>query len=245
MRLGVGAPWIWSDRMAEFYRETDGFVYELVAWHHRQERIGWKRLLAEEVSAGMDVICFGDGIGYDACEIGKIHPDARITSFEYPGHSSAFAQRMIEDLRLTNVTQTTEIPSRSFDAVICLDVLEHSPDPDIFVRDIADHLGPHGRAYVSEACSWVRPTHPTHLRSNLYYAGQILPLFEKHNLAYRGILRPPYSRIRIFEKDGARWPFWMPRLRHRLGGYKARCQFRWLYPQGTTDMAAFIASANA
>lgn len=245
VRLGVGAPWIWSDRMAEFYRETDGFIYELVTWHHRPDRIAWRQLLAKQFSPGMTVLCLGDGIGYDACEIGKMQPGVRVTSFEFPGHSSAFAQRMIEDLRLTNVEQTTELPSHGFDAVVCLDVFEHVPDPLNFVDIIASHVATGGRAYVSESCGLVKPTHPTHLQSNLQYAGRILPLFERHSLAFRGLLTTSYSGIRIFEKDGERWPLRAARLRHFVGGHKARYLFRRRYPQGTTDMATFVASARA
>jgi 2-polyprenyl-3-methyl-5-hydroxy-6-metoxy-1,4-benzoquinol methylase len=244
VRLGVGEPWVWSRRMEEFYHETDGFVYELLNWHHRPNRIRWRRQLAQEISPNADVLCVGDGLGYDACDIAKICPDARVTSFEYAGYSSVFARRMIEDLRLANITQTTEIPNRQFDVVISLDVLEHVPDPEMFVTDIAKRLRPHGIAYISEACLWVRPTHPTHLRSNLFYAGRILPLFEKHNLSYRGMLDQPLTRIRIFEKDGERHSWTIARLRHRLGGIRARYHFHRLYPRGTTDMAAFVASAN-
>jgi SAM-dependent methyltransferase len=225
VRLGVGVPWVWSNRMAEFYSETDGFVYELVRWHHSPDRIAWRVLLAEEVGDGADVLCLGDGIGYDACEIAKFRRDARVTSFEYPGHSSAFAQRMIEDLRLANVTQTSVLPNRHFDTVVCLDVLEHVPDPDTFVRNIADHLRPHGTAYVSEACGWVRPTKPTHLRSNLRFAGRILALFEKHGLAYRGSVKRQDTRIRIFEKGGERCPF-------------QSCEFGTTYPGKTPDISS-------
>jgi len=190
----------------------------------------------------MDVLCLGDGVGYDSCEIGRGQPDTRVSSFDYPGYSSAFAQRMIEDLRLSNVIQTTELPNQCFDALVCLDVLEHVPDPPTLVRDIANRLAPGAKAYISEAYGWVRPSNPTHLRSNLEYAGRTIRLFEKRGLGYQGTLDS--TRILVFQKGGRRALLPRHRFRYKMLGHTARYEFNQDYPEGTIDMAAFVASAK-
>jgi SAM-dependent methyltransferase len=193
VRLDVGPPWVYSDRMERFYTETDAFVIQLLAWHHQPSRMRWRDEIAKRINDtypdGARVLCLGDGIGVDSFHIARDCRHASITSFEFEGHSSRFAARRADDFpdirrRLRFVHGLQELGHGSFDVVVCLDVLEHVPDPLAIIRDIAGYLRPCGDVFLSEAFGGVDPLHPTHLLTNLQYAGHTIRLFRDTGFRY-------------------------------------------------------------
>jgi SAM-dependent methyltransferase len=71
------------------------------------------------------------------------------------------------------LTDPGEISAESFDAVVCLDVLEHVPDPPAFVRMIAGCLREGGRLIVHAPFYMIHPAYPTHLKANRRYSGRV------------------------------------------------------------------------
>jgi len=70
----------------------------------------------------------------------------------------------------------------SFDAIVCLDVLEHVPDPPQLVQKLANWLRPDGTLLVHAPFFYVAPSVGTHLRSNLRYSGDWRRLYAPHRL---------------------------------------------------------------
>ena len=192
LRLGVGAPWVFSSKMEDFYRESDAFVYALLVWHHGPERMRWRKEITARIARlapGGRVLCLGDGIGYDALQIALDCPGTEVTTFEFTGFSSSFAERMFEDQkmasRLTALHELSAIPSGAFDVVVCLDVLEHVPAPREVIADIGRYLKPDGRAFISEAFGNVEPLRPTHLLANLPLCGRTISLFRAAGFGFQ------------------------------------------------------------
>ena len=75
------------------------------------------------------------------------------------------------------VGDVEEIQPQSFDAVLCLDVLEHVPDPPAVIASLARRLRPGGFLIVSAPFFMIVPEFPTHLRANLRFSGQIDRLY--------------------------------------------------------------------
>jgi SAM-dependent methyltransferase len=69
------------------------------------------------------------------------------------------------------VRDPREIERGAFDAALCLDVLEHVPDPGDIVEQLAGCLRPRGRLIVSAPFYLVSPRWATHLESNRRYSG--------------------------------------------------------------------------
>jgi SAM-dependent methyltransferase len=66
--------------------------------------------------------------------------------------------------------------------VLCLDVLEHHPDPPAFVKQLASYLRPGGHLLVSAPFFFVTWHNPTHLKANRKYSGDLAHLYTAHGL---------------------------------------------------------------
>ncbi len=247
LRLKVGHPWQWSQRMADFYRTTDAFVYELLVWHHKPSRIAWRARVADEIAQlfpdGADILCLGDGIGYDSLSLALRCPLARVSSFELPGNSSSFAAKLIDDANLSaQITALDDLKTLSalkFDVVLSFHVLEHVPSPVQMIDDIASYLRSGGYAFISDAFTVVEPNHPTHLASNLAYAGRTIAMFEAHGMAFQRMLP---NWICMFKKGAHGDPLnhLTVKAKYRLAGILARKRFARDYPNGTTDLTQVV-----
>jgi SAM-dependent methyltransferase len=248
--MEVGAPWVHTPRMDQFYSATDSFVVQLLAWHHRPHRIRWRHDISQRIRTafpdGARVLSLGDGIGFDSLDVVARCPGTTATCFEFDGYSSRFAKRRAEDSaassRIAFVHELSHIPRGSFDVVICLDVLEHVLDPDSVVRDIAGYLRPQGQVLLSEAFGEVVPAHPTHLRSNLKYAGQTIALLRRHGLHYEETFG---GRVYRFARGSPRTAASLARearadARLRMIGALARLQFKRHYAAKTIDLSELL-----
>ena len=75
------------------------------------------------------------------------------------------------------LTNPDDLAAESFDAVVCLDVLEHVPSPPQLVRQLAGYLRP-GGYLLSHAPFWfVHPSVGTHLAANRKYSGELRQLY--------------------------------------------------------------------
>lgn len=189
------SPYVWSDGLARFYQQTDAFLYELAVWNcnriKRRMRRAIRRLIVgsrrEEESAGRaaaDVLMFGDGLGFDSLALAR--DGHRVIYLEPPGMEQEFARRLFErsGVRIRIVSDPGEIRTGGLDAVVCLDVLEHLPDPPAMIRQMIGWLRPEGRLLVHAPFYMVLPAYPTHLHANRKYAGS-LGLFEDCGLTLR------------------------------------------------------------
>lgn len=247
IRLKVGLPWVWSDAMGAFYGQTDAFVYEGLAFHYRPDRTSLRDFTAKKIGAllpqGGRVLCYGDGIGFDSCEIARSNPEVKVVSFEPGSASSSFARKLISDNQLSRQVEQLSEPEHlalgTFDVAVCYDVLEHIPDPLGFVEDLAKYLKPDGQALIVEAFEHVDPAHPTHLLSNLRFAGRTVSLFKQAGFKLQGLP----GRVHLFKMGAysSAPPLLWRRLKMQLDGVRARARFRHRYgsPERAYLRAAF------
>jgi len=207
-------PYTWSERLQRFYGQTDAFLYQLAIWNRnrtkRHMRRWTARHLAASASNGLDVLTFGDGLGIDSVHLARA--GHRVTYLEVPGHVRSFAERVFAECgRPVDVrTDFAEIPPDAFDAAVCLDVLEHVPDPPATIESLARCLRPGGRLIVHAPFYMVHPTNPTHLGSNRRFSGSLAPFKRRQLKLVDG--RPGWNPI-VFAKTAP--------------GYTVRPQRRW------------------
>lgn len=178
-------PYTWSQGLVKFYEETDSFIYELVLWNRnsikRRMRSYIAKYLAEYEGTGRKVLCVGDGLGFDSFYLAQ--QGQKVTYFEVPGFSHRFASRLCSppeaDIKIAS--DPMQIPSEYFDAVICLDVLEHVNDVPDFVKQLVSFIRPGGIFIVHAPFYMIHPSNPTHLKINRKYSGS-LELYTKSGL---------------------------------------------------------------
>jgi protein-L-isoaspartate O-methyltransferase len=178
-------PYIWNNELTRFYEQTDAFLYELAIWNRNKLKQRMRRWvtkhLANSEKRTLDVLSIGDGLGFDSAYLARA--GHRVTYFEVPGYTESFARKVFAECghNITILTDESQIPSGAYDAVVCLDVLEHVPDPPEFIEVIAGYLRPGGRLIVHAPFYMIHPSNPTHLKANRRYSGR-LSLYEKFSL---------------------------------------------------------------
>ncbi len=93
--------------------------------------------------------------------------------FEVSQKGIRFAKSIFDDYGGEVVIWTSgdDIKQEEYDAIICLDVLEHIPDPGDTVRFLAQALRPGGFLVVHAPFWYLNKAVVTHLRSNRKYSG--------------------------------------------------------------------------
>ena len=188
--------------MDAFYGATDAFLYELAVWNRNRLKHGMRQWIGRHlarVGRALDILSIGDGLGFDCLYWHR--KGHRVTYFELPGTSERFAQNLFarSGVEIPMLNDPAAIATDRFDALTCLDVLEHVPDPPSMVRSLASYLRPGGLLYVSAPFFLILPWYPTHLRSSRRYAGR-LSLYRQAGLKLVGG-RPGWDPI-VLQKPG-------------------------------------------
>lgn len=221
--LGI-TPHIWSDQLAEFYAKTDTFLYETSVWNRtplKQEIRQWfGDYLQRDQQDSLKVLTYGDGLGFDAAYLAK--RGHHVTYFEVSEDCIRFARDVFEgnDVSINMVTTTDDLSDASFDVVLCLDVLEHVPDPPATVANFARWLNPAGRLIASAPFFLISLDYSTHLKSSKRFAGDLRKLYKPSGFHLIG--GKPFWDPIVLAKNSANITPWKSRLLERflvrLGG---------------------------
>ena len=178
-------PYIWTDKLTEFYSQTDAFLYELIVWnlnkHKRRMRKCIGKYLYKNLGQHLNILTVGDGLGVDSIYLTRA--GHHVTYFETSAYAQTFAKMLFADCTkdINFLNDPNQIPKNSYDVVICLDVLEHIPHPHELVKTITSYLKLNGHLFVHAPFYQIRTNTQTHLKSNRKYSGS-LRLYEKHGL---------------------------------------------------------------
>ena len=179
-------PFRWSKELSDFYNQTDAFLYELVFWNRNKLKNRMRRWISRHLAkyeqGKLNILCIGDGLGIDSAYLAN--QGHNVEYFEVKGYSESFARRIFTECKynITIINEEDEIKTGFYDVVICLDVLEHIPNPPKYVKKLSNYLRQGGRLIVHSPFYMIHPNYPTHLKDNRQYSGR-LSLYTNNNLA--------------------------------------------------------------
>ncbi|HLL20026.1 MAG TPA: glycosyltransferase [Rubrivivax sp.] len=197
-----------TDRL---YREGTSFAIELAATGADVGRMGMAafilaRLLSQFRSQPLRTLALGDGIGLDTLrlvdaglDVDYIDYDASLTAqvarmnFEVYGSQRAEHAGRVRVIR----NPAEEAP---YDAVVCLEVIEHVPDPMGFLQMLADRLAPGGLLFISECFDGVRDHWATHLQAVEDLSGLLPVMARDVGLVLDDLTIKPYGKPYVLRK---------------------------------------------
>jgi SAM-dependent methyltransferase len=145
--------------VAQFYAESEYLADDLEAWHATPERQAWTQAIvrvarANKVASVLDV---GAGAGHDLRALRAEMPDAQLYGVE-PNHE---LRRRLSGF-CAGIEALDLVPIQA-DLVLCIDVLEHVPDPDALLAQIIERVKVGG--LLVEASATHDQSTPLHLPS--------------------------------------------------------------------------------
>ncbi len=234
-RMGI-TPHHWSAELVRFYEQTDAFIYELIAWNRNANKVAIRQWLNEVLARlpgfSQNVLTYGDGIGCDSLYLTQA--GHRVTYCDLGELSERFAQALFAaaGLPFESHRDLGALPAGAYNAIVCLDVLEHVPDPASLVEQLARCLKPGGILIVSAPFFAVGTEFPTHLASNMHHSGSLSKLYGRFGLQLvdgRPFHDPlVLSKSPVVYAPGA-WGWWR-RTAVRAGGLVLTAARYWSWP---------------
>jgi SAM-dependent methyltransferase len=179
-------PFVWTDRLVQWYERTDAFLFESLVWNNTPTKIAMRRWLVEYLRRAWPrpgrILCFGDGLGLDTAALAKA--GHRLAYYEPSQRCSRFADEVFRrnEVVIERIDSIADLQPGSFDAVVCLDVLEHVPDAPGMVEQLASFVRPGGLLAVHAPFWYLNATTPTHLKVNRRFSGRFEPLYSTGGL---------------------------------------------------------------
>ncbi|WP_225867391.1 bifunctional 2-polyprenyl-6-hydroxyphenol methylase/3-demethylubiquinol 3-O-methyltransferase UbiG [Cyanobium sp. NIES-981] len=144
------------EQAGRFYEDTVGTAHllELAAWHLGSADYIADTLRLQQSFAQGHVLDFGGGIGSHALAAAALPQVERVWFVDLNPHNRACVEARAARLGLAaklschRDLQDGRLPQR-FDTLVCLDVLEHLPDPAGQLELFAERLSPAGTALLN------------------------------------------------------------------------------------------------
>lgn len=207
-------PHYYSSEMERLYLEGTGFIFETLVFWARPQRQAWAPIASERLQlygegqglepSRLKILMLGDGTGSDSLFLAD--RGFNVDYYDIPeSRTLDFATKRFEYYgvlggQIRIVREYRDCLSRQYDAVLSFEVLEHIAKPLEAIGDIYRMLKPGGIALVTESFGAVSPEVPTHLLSNLKYAGRTPFLFLKEHLCLSWYNRNPLFKPMEYAK---------------------------------------------
>jgi len=189
-------PHVDNEKMAQLYREGDGFIFETMLFWAKPDRRCWTEEALERIeqyaqkahkqNSDISILIFGDGTGNDSLLLAN--HGFKIDYFDVPGSKTFdFAMKRFDaygflDKSIRPLYEYKACLNQEYDIVISFEVLEHLPQPLATMKDVAETLKMGGVALITEDFGDITNRLPTHLKVNSRYVGQTPFRFLSHKM---------------------------------------------------------------
>ncbi len=182
------------EQIAVFYQHSKQQAPDLDAWHGTPERQAWTAELVKVAVQNQSkaIVDIGCGLGHDLAALREALPAAVLAGVE---PNTAQAVGVIERLRVPVHSIVDLAPIETSDLLVCIDLLEHVPDPEGFLGAIAQRA-PLG-CYLFEATATHHISNPLHLRTNIGWRPQ--RVLDRYGWQLRGEGQGEL-RVRVWER---------------------------------------------
>lgn len=177
-------PYQMSDQLTAFYENTNAFLFETTVWNTCKAKQRMRDFILSRIrqfrNRPLTVFCCGDGLGFDSTALSL--EGHHVQYYEPSIKCQTFADAVFEQNEVTvqRLQNYEEIADASLDAVICLDVLEHVPNPSTLVDKFHKWLKPDGLLFVHAPFWCLHWTRSTHLEENRHLSGELKSLYGVH-----------------------------------------------------------------
>jgi SAM-dependent methyltransferase len=201
-------PHEYNEHMEQLYRDGDGYIFESLVFWARPGRAKWAKHSQERIESfaqanrrekeDIRILILGDGVGNESLYLAD--SGYCVDYFDVPASKTFdFAIKRFDfygflGTSIRPVTDYEQCLAQKYDVIICFEVLEHLPDAVQAIHDISTMLKMNGIALVTEDFDDVVKQHPTHLKTNVRFAGSTPFLFLE-----QGMLLTWYSHEMLFK----------------------------------------------
>ena len=144
-----------ADQATQFYETTvgTGHLFELAAWHLSCSDYIADTLRLQADFARGTVLDFGGGIGTHALAAAALESVDRVHFVDLNPQNRAFvwsrAVALGLDQKMSVHRDLSDLTGQRFDTVVCLDVLEHLPDPSDQLMQFHEYMNEDGKALLN------------------------------------------------------------------------------------------------
>lgn len=157
------------DEIDKFYKETEGYIYDLYCWPH--EELMWK-LFDKKITGNERVLDYGAGI----CDLSiyLAEKGCDVVAVDVPGSKTLqFGMWRVYNRGLGDKIKFTFDPKTKFDVVLAVDVLEHVLWPLRYVIRLTRHLKEQNSWFFCTPHFFNEGGHPMHLEENFWLTPKV------------------------------------------------------------------------
>lgn len=205
-------PFSMSPSMDELYKYGMGLAIELAANYDSDARLQMASFIicslinkSPAKDSPIKVLAFGDGIGVDTIRLSFAGFD--VDYIDYDNSNMSLIANLNFDSVRSNFCKDQNIRvinsvDQTYDAIVCLELLEHVSNPVKMLEEISGYLNEDGFLYISECFNGIESKWPTHLFENEKYSG-LLPLLMPCDVVFSSLNRLPFGKPYLFKKNSS------------------------------------------
>jgi 2-polyprenyl-3-methyl-5-hydroxy-6-metoxy-1,4-benzoquinol methylase len=171
-----------SQGLSALYKDGNSFLIELLIGHGKGGRAEMSAfvmasLLDRLQPEASKILAFGDGLGIDSLQL--LNAGYEVDYVDISGSRTACAAKIIINTyasieNIDRIHFLSQLPIEPlYDAIVCLEVVEHVEEPFVFLQSLCQTLKYGGFLVISECFAGVEPQWQTHLHTNLKYGGHL------------------------------------------------------------------------
>lgn len=172
-----------DDEIKEFYERVRYNAFSLAYWHMQRAQRKFRDKIVK-ISSG-DVLDYGGGIG-DLC-IKLVEKGLNVSYCDARSENMEFAKRLFKKRGYEIKVLDSGINFlEEYDTILCIDVIEHIPHPEIVLERFARHLRTNGKLIITNLNCSGDDDASLHLKMD-FEAEKLLNSFGLYKVDYDGL----------------------------------------------------------